>query len=417
MKYKVLLINKYHYMKGGSETYHFALTKLLESKGHKVIHFAMKDEKNIDSPYSDYFSKHVDLSDELSAIDKIKTGLNTIYSFDAKRKIKKLIEKEKPDIVHINLMHKHLTLSILDGIKEYNLPIVFTAHDSNCICLNHIMFAGGKVCVECIKNHNYKEAIKQRCVKDSLLKTYLTIVEAKISKIRRLYDKIDCFICPSKFMKDRYVEADFTKSEICHMTNFLPADTEYKVSDVVKDYFLFFGRLSEEKGILTLLKGYEKGNFSTPLYIVGEGPQREELETYVENHNLKEKVNFTGFQSGEALKKYVSQAKCIILPSELHENCPYSVLEAMAVGKPVIVSNYGGLPELVNQGKNGFICEAFNPDSISDCLKKINDLSPEDYERMCTSAMLRAKAECNSDSYYEKLMNCYKKLISKAKAE
>lgn len=417
MKYKVLLVNKYHYLKGGSETYHFALADLLKSKGHDVVYFAMEDEKNIPCEYSGYFSKHVELGDDQSVVDKIKTVFHTLYSFDAKRKIDKLIRDEKPDVVHINLMHKHLTLSILDGIKKYNIPVVFTAHDSNCICPNHLMFAGGKVCDVCITQHNYKEAFRQKCVKDSLLKTILAVAEAKYNNCRKAYDKVDCYICPSEFMKRKYQQAEFTKSPIEHWTNFLPSDTEYKVSEVVKDYFLFFGRLSEEKGIITLLKGYEKGKFSNPLYIVGDGPQRSLLEEYVSKQGLTEKVIFTGFQSGDKLKKYVAEAKCIILPSELHENCPYSVLEAMAVGKPVIVSNYGGLPELVNEGENGYICRAFSPDSIRECLDKINNLNEDEYMKMCVSAMEKAKAECDSDKYYEKLMNCYGKLISKSKAE
>ena len=142
-----------------------------------------------------------------------------------------------------------------------------------------------------------------------------------------------------------------------HWVNFLPVGTEYKLCSNAKDYFLFFGRLSVEKGLMSLVKAYHKGNFKNKLYLVGDGPLREELENYVKENNLTEKVIFTGFQSGDALKKYVEEAKCVILPSEWYENGPYSILEAIALGKPAIVSNNGGLPEIVDDGKTGFICE------------------------------------------------------------
>lgn len=414
---KILLVNKYHYVKGGSETYHFGLAKLLESHGNEVIYFAMEDEKNYECEQSKYFSKNVDFNTKLSPVGKLKAGFHALYSFDAKKKIEQLIVDEKPDIVHINLAHRHLTLSIVDAIKKYNIPIVFTAHDLNCICASHTMLSNGKVCDICVKHHSYKPALKQKCVKNSTMQTMLGVVEAKNYERMRTYEKIDFYICPSDFYRRYFIEAQITKSPIVHWVNFLPAGTVYEQSKNVKDYFLYFGRISEEKGLRSLLKAYHMGNFENQLYFVGDGPLREELEEYVKVNNLTDKVIFTGFQSGESLKRYVAEAKCVILPSEWYENGPYSILEALAVGKVAIVSSNGGLPELVEEGVTGFICEPNNPSSLSECMKKVNALSSEEYNSMSLAALEKAKSDCDCDKYYDKLMKCYKQLISESKGK
>lgn len=414
---KILLVNKYHYVKGGSETYHFGLAKLLESHGNKVIYFAMDDEKNYECEQSRYFSKNVDFNTKLSAVGKLKAGLHALYSFDAKKKIEQLIIDEKPDVVHINLAHRHLTLSIVDAIKKHNIPIVFTAHDLNCICPSHTMLSNGKVCDRCVKEHSYKPAIQQKCVKNSGMQTMLGVVEAKNYERMHTYDKIDFYICPSDFYRRYFVESGITKNPIVHWVNFLPDGTVYEQSKNVKDYFLYFGRISEEKGLRSLIKAYHMGNFENKLYFVGDGPLREELEEYAKANDLCDKVIFTGFQSGDSLKKYVAEAKCVILPSEWYENGPYSILEALAVGKIAIVSSNGGLPELVDEGNTGFICEPNNPQSLCECMKKVNTLTEKEYNSMSLKSLEKAKADCDCEKYYDKLMDCYNQLISKSKAE
>lgn len=408
---KILLVNKYHYVKGGSETYHFGLAKLLESHGHEVIYFAMEDEKNGPCKQSKYFSKNVDFNADLSAVGKLKAGFHALYSFDAKNKIEQLIKDERPDIVHINLAHRHLTLSIVNAIKKYNIPIVFTAHDLNCICPSHTMLSNGKVCDRCVSEHSYKPALEQKCVKNSGLQTLLGVIEAKNYERIHIYDKIDFYICPSDFYRRQFVKSGITHSPVVHWVNFLPAETEYKLCESTDDYFLFFGRLSAEKGLMSLVKAYKAGNFSNPLYFVGDGPLREELENYVKENDLTDRVIFTGFQSGDALKQYVARAKCVILPSEWYENGPYTILEALASGKPAIVSRYGGLPEIVDDGVTGFICEPNNPESLCECLKKMNLLSENDYKNMSAAALKKAETECDCEKYYEKLIDCYENLI------
>ena len=282
----ILLVNKYHYVIGGSETYYFGLAKLLEEHGNEVIYFAMQDEKNYACPQSEYFSKNVDFNKSMSAVQKLRAGFHALYSFDAKKKIEKLIKDEKPDIVHINLVHRHITLSILNAIQKFNIPVVLTAHDLNCVCPTHTMLCDGKVCDRCVREHSYKPAIEQKCVKNSAMQTYLAVIEAKNYERMHMYDKIDFYICPSDFYRRQFVESHITKNPIVHWVNFLPSGTQYHLCKDIDDYFLFFGRLSVEKGLMSLVKAYHKGNFENKLYLVGDGPLRKELETYVKEYNL-----------------------------------------------------------------------------------------------------------------------------------
>lgn len=149
----------------------------------------------------------------MSAVQKLSAGFHALYSFDAKKKIEKLIKDEKPDIVHINLVHRHITLSILNAIQKFNIPVVLTAHDLNCVCPTHTMLCDGKVCDRCVREHSYKPAIEQKCVKNSAMQTYLAVFEAKNYERMHMYDKIDFYICPSDFYRRQFVESHITKNQ------------------------------------------------------------------------------------------------------------------------------------------------------------------------------------------------------------
>lgn len=411
---KILLVNKYHYVKGGSETYYFGLAKLLQAHGHEVIYFAMADEKNIPCEQEKFFVSNVDFNGKTSKMQKVKAGFRVLYSFEAKKSISALIEQEHPDVVHINLVHRHITLSIVRAIRKYNIPIVLTVHDLNCVCPNHEMLSNGKVCELCLHG-KYSNCIKNKCMKGSTVKSALAAIEAVNYRRMKIYDDIDLFITPSEFYKKKFEESGIIHSEIKHMKNFLPVDTVYSYDNPDKGYLLYFGRISEEKGVLTLVKAVEKLSSDIPLYILGTGPVEDEVRTYIDEKNLGDRIKMLGFKSGGELKKYVAEAKCIILPSEWYENGPYAIMEAMSQGKPVIVSNYGGLPEIVEDGKTGFICKPFDSDDLKGCIEKVCALSPDKYRQMGINAVNAAKSDFDPEKYIEKLTQLYKRLIDKHK--
>ena len=146
---KFVLVNKFHYLKGGSERYYFNLSEILKKHGNEVIYFAMKDEKNISHENDDFFVNNVSKNGSFSNKLKFLSQMN--YSKEAYTKIKKLIRKEKPDVAILNLVHKQISLSIIDALKEENVKIIWVVHDLIMICPSYTMLDGrGNVCEKCL---------------------------------------------------------------------------------------------------------------------------------------------------------------------------------------------------------------------------------------------------------------------------
>ena len=148
---KILLIHKFHYMLGGTETFHYNLAEALTAAGHEVIFFSMYDERNIPCAQDKYFVSNVDYNDpNLSTFKKIKMGIKLIYSFESKHNIEKLIRDEKPDIAHIGLLHRQITFSVVDVLKKYNIPVVMHLHELTAVCPCYTMLRqDGTICSDC----------------------------------------------------------------------------------------------------------------------------------------------------------------------------------------------------------------------------------------------------------------------------
>lgn len=409
---KVLIVNKFLHTVGGSETYCFALEKILEAHGHKVIWFSMKSPLNEPRENSDLFVNEINYYTK-NPFKKLCFAIKYLYSFEAKRKISKLINKEKPDLVHLNLVHHQITLSIINEIKKQNIPIVWTLHDLVGICPNYLMLNNGVICEKCLRT-GFANCVKSKCVKNSFFKSLLATIEAMNYKKSKVYSKVDIFITPSFFYKEKYIEGGFGSDKIVYMPNLLEPKTEYKAIYDRKDYVFYFGRLSKEKGIMTLIKAMK--NVDYQLLIAGQGNLRHELEKYVIQNDLKNKVSFLGFKSGNELKKLINEAKCVVLPSEWYENGPYSIMEAMAVGTPIIASKVGGLPEIVENDKNGYLFKMGDCDDLENAINKIFSLSKESYRLMCEESASMAREKFSAENYYSHLIKIYGEIIYEQKS-
>lgn len=395
---KVLLVNKFHYKKGGSETYYFTLAEALQKRGHEVVFFAMKDEeKNIPCGQEKYFVSNASVKGGIKS--KLNMVLHIAYSKEAYVNMKTLLNDEKPDLVILNLVHKQITLSIIDAIKEYNpkLPIFWTMHDLIAVCPSYTMLDGNnQICEECLKG-SFKPCVDKKCMKGSKLMSCLSKYEADYIRKKKWYDKVDVFICPSQFYCDKLTSANFTKSKVVTLRNPLPESTNYELCDYDEGYVLYFGRLSYEKGVKTLIDAARK--CGCRLVILGTGPVEDELRTYAKDDT---NIEFKGFKTGTELIDYVKNSRCVVLPSEWYENGPYSAMEAMAMGKPLIVSNQGGLPEVVEDGKNGYVYQG-GSDELAECIDKMMQLSTEEYTEMSQCSLKKAKKLFDADKYVVEL--------------
>ena len=362
---KILLVNKFHYLKGGSEKYYFELGQLLKENGHEVAFFSMEDEKNIKTGCKEYFVKPIDLNTG----SKFK-ALDVIYSKSNKKIMEQALEEFKPDIVHLNNFQRQLSASIIEPIKKRNIPIVYTAHDVQAICPAILMLDNNKnICEKCM-NGKYINCINKKCNKGSTLKSIIGAIEGYYYRNKKIYTKqIDKIITPSNFYKNKLIEDGISEEKIEVLHNFIDTK-EYNIKTQDKGYGLYIGRLSKEKGIFNLLESVKKIK-SAKIKIAGEGPEKEEIIKFIKENKLQSKVELLGFLNKENVKEQISNCRFVVTPSIWYENCPYSVMEALTIGKPVIGANIGGIPELVKNEINGLTYDFNDVENLSSKMKKL----------------------------------------------
>lgn len=421
---RILFVNKFLYRKGGSETYLFDVADALGDMGHEVGFFSMQDEKNIPCEQSKYFVANSDYSGGASLTKQVREAATLVYSPEAKRKFEELLDDFRPDVVHLNLVHRQITLSILDApyLKENAIPVVYTAHDFIPVCPNCTFLNGsGEVCEACLDG-KFRHCIQRKCVKGSTAKSFLAAVEARFLRLRGSYPKIDRYIAPSEFMRSKLVQGGFPAESVVVMRNFLPNGRAASLSSGSgeKDaYFLYFGRLSQEKGIDVLIRAFSDAVKELPgewrLKIAGTGPAEWELKRLVAGAGVVDRVDFLGFRTGENLDRLIRNAMWTAFPSVWYENMPYSIVESLAAGTPVLGSSLGGIPEIVNDGKTGFLCEPGDARSLAEALVRAAKTSETAYRRMAASGRAFTHETCSQEKYMEKLTSLYEELIIEKK--
>lgn len=402
---KILQVNKFFYVKGGSEAYLFSLIDGLKNSGMDVAEFAMTDPKNIDSDWAQYFTSTIDYS-TTSIIEKIRFSGKILYSFEAKDNISRLLDTFKPDIVHLHLFQHQLSPSILPEIKKKNIPIIYTAHDLKSVCPNYKMLSHGNICEKC-KGHKYFNCLVNKCVKNSYLKSSINMVEMYFHLWKKYYDLIDLIIAPSNFYREKLIEFRFPERKVIHVPNCVD-ENKFTPNYNHGGYFIYLGRLSEEKGIMTLLKAMEKVR-EGKLIIIGTGPLSVEIQEKISLSGLNN-IEMVGQQSGSALTQYLKNAMFSVLPSEWYENGSISLLENFACGKPVIGANIGGIPEHIDDKVDGVI---FKPKDHDDLAEKINLLlsEPKQLETMGRSARQKVEKLYGKNQHIRTMIGIYDRLI------
>jgi glycosyltransferase involved in cell wall biosynthesis len=332
-----------------------------------------------------------------------------IYSIQAQKRIRELIRRTKPDIAHLHMIDHQISPSILSVLKEEGIPVVQTVHTYKPVCPSYRLYHmnRGEICEKCIRGAYY-QAVLNRCHKNSIFASMLVALEMYIHKSLKLYHRfVDLYIVPSQFMADKMVEGGYDVGKIRLLYHFLNIKS-YPYKQKSKNYFLYFGRLAREKGLMTLVKAMENVNGSI-LKIAGDGPMRPMLENYVQEKSLKN-VEFLGMLNGSMLKSVISNASFVVLPSEWYENSPMVIYEAFTLGKPVIGSRIGGIPEFIRHGENGYLFEPADDQELGNC---INHLIQKKSVRTNMGKAVREKALrlFNEDFHYKQIMDLYHSII------
>jgi glycosyltransferase involved in cell wall biosynthesis len=395
---KILLVNKFLYSKGGSETYVIKLGDILKENGHEVEFFGMEDEQNTLSNSANSYAPNIDFSIGISK--NLTAPFKIIYSSTARKSFRKVLNTFNPDIVHFNNIQFHLTPSIILEAEKYrkeknsNLKIIYTAHDYQLICPSHGLFTNDlQMCEKCVGGH-YSECIKNKCVKNSAAKSILGAADGYFWKKIKAYSYIDTIICPSRFMKSKLDLEDRFKSKTVALHNFIDM-AEYK--EVKKEgYILEFGHLSEDKGTYTVIEAAKQLS-EYKFIFAGFGEAEKDIEK-VEN------CEYVGYKSGEELEMLIRKAAVTVCPSIIYENCPFSVIESPMFLTPVIGANIGGIPELIEVGKTGELFEAGNSNELIEKLNLIlkSESRFKEYCNNCKSISIETP-----QTYYKKLISIY----------
>ena len=397
---KILMINKFLYPNGGSETYIFKLGEYLEKQGHEVQYFGMEHEGRCVGNKVNAYTSDMDFHGG-SKLAKLTYPFKTIYSKEARVQIRKVLDDFEPDVCHLNNFNYQLTPSmILEIVKwrkdtGHKCKIVFTAHDYQLVCPNHMCNNPNthENCEKCLGG-KFLNCTKGKCIHGSTAKSVIGTMEAEFWKVRGTYKYIDTMICCSEFMKSKLDTNPIFATKTVALHNFIDK-VEWKNTEK-KDYVLYFGRFSEEKGIGTLIDVCKKLP-NIQFVFAGTGPLEDEIKNI---RNIKN----VGFKKGESLEKLIREARFSIYPSEWYENCPFSVMESQMYGTPVLGARIGGIPELISEGKAG---ELFTSGDGKDLMSKIQKLWNnkelcEEYSANCKDISFDT-----IDEYYKKIVKIY----------
>ncbi|CAK2887554.1 Glycosyltransferase involved in cell wall biosynthesis [Vibrio crassostreae] len=399
---KVLVVNKFFFLKGGAETVFFQEREMLMDRGFSVIDFSMAHNDNLVSDYSASFVNNVDYHANATLLSALKTAMRFVHNIEACEKLSELIATEQPDIVHFHNIYHQLTPSIIKVAKQAGCKTVLTAHDTKIACPSYTMYRDGHTCEACLQGSVFN-ALRYRCQQGSWFKSGLLVVEALYQSLAQNYQSLDVIVSPSQFLAN-IIRRKLPNNRIEVIVNGINENVDQQ--DVADHrYFLYLGRLSQEKGVATMVAAYELSNQSIPLKIAGTGPLADSLS------GKQSKVEWLGFKTGLDLHLLIKQASAVIVPSECYENCSMSVLEAMSYGKPIIGANIGGIPEQVRNGKEGRLFEAGNAHDLANVMDEFT-IRPELTKYYGEQARQRLESRYSLRAHHQQLVDLYQNLLS-----
>ncbi len=372
--------------------------------GWEVVPFAMDHVDNDSTAWDSHFVKEIEFGNDYSLFKKLALVPKIIYSLEAQKKLRQILQLTKPNVCHAHNIYHHISPSILSVLNDYNIPTFITLHDLKLACPAYTMLTHDGVCERC-KNGRLFNVVKHKCIKDSRALSSIIYIESVLHSSLNSYVKNTIkLIVPSKFYIEKFVEWGFARDHFIHIPNFVDVQSQ-PASANVGNSFLYFGRLSPEKGLLTMLQAAALAKAS--VWIAGQGPMASELMKVAEQ--LSVKVQFFGYLSGEQLYDKIRQARAIILPSEWYENAPLTIMESYALAVPVIGAEIGGIPELIKEAETGFTFASGSAESLAEAMKKISDLSDSQVRSMGGNGRDWMLTEYTAEIYTKRLLELYSK--------
>ncbi|HEX4427624.1 MAG TPA: glycosyltransferase family 4 protein [Terriglobales bacterium] len=406
---KILYCNKYNFPFSGTEVYLFDLMKMMRAQGHEVALFSMADPRGQPTVYDRYLVPPVDFKKENTGlVGRAKLALHAIYSGEARRRLRRMIADFRPDVAHVRNIYHHLSPSILWELKKQNVPVLYHLNDFKLLCPSYNLVSKGNACERC-RGGKFRHVMSEGCYSGPRGATALLAAEAYIHKWMSTYETcVDQFLAPSRFVKSKLIEHGWDESRIEILPHFQRM-SELPGREAAADApILYFGRLSQEKGITDLLRAMQRLPHIR-LRIAGEGPQRTELDALVKTLNLAN-VEFIGKVGGVVLDEVIAGSRFTVLPSRAYETFGKSILESYAWGRAVVASDLGSRRELVHDGQTGLLFRPGDVDHLAEVISFL-DQHPKLAIQMGEAGRSLVRQHYTPEKHYAGITKLYEGMV------
>ena len=401
---KILLINKFFFSFGGSETAFFQSAQLLQERGHQVIFFSMDHPRNRAARESPHFVPRIDFERMGGWREKARAVMRILFGHGVRVNLDELLRAEKPDIAHLHNIYHHLSPAIISTLKRHKVPVVMTLHDYKVVCPNYRMFVRGRTCERC-RGSRYFWCLLKKCVKNDPLKSLICSLEGLLHG--KTYARVDRFVAPSRFLIAKIEEMGFA-GRCSYIPNFFAPTRAQAAVTPAKPLVLFFGRLVEEKGVSLLIEAM--AGVPARCLIIGDGPGKEALRALAAQRPTA-RVRFLGHQPYGVLQKAVLRSSLVVVSSLWYENNPFSIIESFSLGVPVVAARIGGIPELVIDRETGMLFTAGRSDDLREKITLLLG-DPGLGRTLAANARRHLERNFNAAGHYEKLLALYRELIA-----
>jgi glycosyltransferase involved in cell wall biosynthesis len=374
---------------GGEPTVIEATLRVLEQNGHEV-RLVMKSSRVLEN----------------SILKRLSAFWGGIYNIHAYREMRRLMEKDQPDVVHIHSVYPMFSPSVLVACRRMNVPVVMTVHSHNLTCPTWYHLYKGRVCEDCVGGHEYRCVLKN--CRNNFLESIAYALRSSVARNLRLFhDNVSVLIALTPFAKAKLLQAGFREDQIAVVPN--PAYVREAAADPsAGEYVAFAGRISPEKGIDTLLAAAARMP-DVAFKVAGDGPVFPEMKAKAPRN-----VEFVGQLQPDQLNQFYKRSRMLVVPSVWFEQFPMVVLEAMGRALPVIGSRIGGLPEIIEDGLTGCTFEPGNPQDLARQVRRLWD-DPQLCRRMGIAGRQKVLQEYTEDAYFHNLMAVYQAAIQRSR--
>jgi glycosyltransferase involved in cell wall biosynthesis len=365
---RILHVNKFAFRNAGAESYMLDLMELQQKAGHETAVFAMTHPRNEPSAYSRHFPPQVEYDPLPDGItNKVRASALMFWNRKAASGLATVIEQFRPDVAHLHNVYHQLSPSVLRPLRQSRTPVVMTLHDYKLVCPTYSMLDHGRPCEACLP-HSFHQAALHRCKNDSVVASGLLGLELGVHRLLGAYGSVQRFICPSDFLAGKMRKGALYPDRLRHLPNFADIPDE-AAPDNPTGPFVFVGRLAFQKAVDVLINAVALVP-NAQLEIVGDGPERGALERQAADVATTQ-VRFLGHLDRDSVARTMASARAVVLSSRWYENQPMVLLEAMALGLPVIGTDLGGTPELIEAGNTGLLVQADDPEGLAAAMRRL----------------------------------------------